>query len=54
MVEFICGLIGFVAGGALIWFGKDTIQKWVIGANELSRKLRAKADAIAEAASKKV
>jgi hypothetical protein len=50
MTEFIIGgAIGFVAGGALIWFGKDTIQKWVIGANALSKKLRAKADAIAKA-----
>lgn len=53
-MEWIIGIVCFAAGGTLIWFGKDTIQKWVIGANELSRKLRAKADAIAEAASKKV
>ncbi len=38
--------IGFGAGGALIWFGKDKIQQFVIGANALSAKLHAKADAI--------
>lgn len=47
-MEWIVGIISFVAGGTLIWFGKDTIQKWVIGANALSRKLHAKADEIAE------
>ena len=49
----ILGNIGcFMAGGALIWFGKEKIQAAVIGANALSAKLHAKADAIA-AASKK-
>jgi hypothetical protein len=49
----ILGNIGsFMAGGALIWFGKERIQALVIDANTLSRKLHAKADAIA-AASKK-
>jgi hypothetical protein len=38
--------ISFAAGGALIWFGKDKIQQMVIGANALSAKLHAKADAI--------
>jgi hypothetical protein len=37
---------GFAAGGALIWFGKDKIQALVIGANALSAKLHAKADAL--------
>jgi len=36
----------FAAGGALIWFYKDDIQKLVIGANALSAKLHAKADAL--------
>jgi hypothetical protein len=50
----VLGNIGsFIAGGALIWFGKETIQRWVIGANALSRKLHDKADAIAAAAAKK-
>lgn len=39
----------FAAGGALIWFCKDWIQKMVIGANALSAKLHAKANAIAKA-----
>jgi hypothetical protein len=47
----ILGNIGcFVAGGALIWFCRDSIEKMVIGENALSRKLHAKADAIAAAA----
>lgn len=46
----ISGTLGFIAGGALIWFGKDAIQKMVIGANALSAKLHSKADAIANAA----
>ena len=44
--------IGFGCGGAVIWFGKDAIQKLVLGANALSAKLHAKADAIAAAAKK--
>ena len=36
----------FVAGGAFMWFGKSTIQKMVIGANALSAKLHAQADAL--------
>ncbi|MCK1430915.1 hypothetical protein [Bradyrhizobium sp. 87] len=46
----ILGNIGcFLAGAALIWFGRNTIEKMVIGANALSRKLHAKADEIAAA-----
>lgn len=45
-------VVGFVGGGALIWFFKDKIQALVIGANALSAKLHAKADAIAAAAKK--
>ncbi len=48
----ISGTIGFVAGGTFIWFCKDYIQKLVIGANALSAKLHAKADAIRDAAKK--
>jgi hypothetical protein len=49
----ILGNIGcFLAGGALIWFCRDSIEKMVIGANELSRKLHAKADAISQVAKK--
>ena len=39
--------IGFGAGGAIIWFFKPTLQKWVLGANALSAKLHAQADALA-------
>lgn len=42
----ISGMLGFVAGGAAIWFGKTKIQELVIGANALSAKLHAQADAI--------
>jgi hypothetical protein len=52
-MTLVLGNIGsFMAGGALIWFGRERIQSLVIDANTLSRKLHAKADAIA-AASKK-
>jgi hypothetical protein len=43
---------GFGCGGALIWFGKDKIQQMVIGANALSAKLHAKADALVAVAKK--
>lgn len=46
MSYWIVGIICFGAGGTFIWFGKDSIQKLVIGANALSAKLHAKADAI--------
>jgi hypothetical protein len=45
----ILGIGCFIAGGALIWFGRKRIEKMVIGANALSRKLHAKADEIAAA-----
>lgn len=48
----IIDIFWFSAGGALIWFFKPTIQKWVIGANALSAKLHAQAHAIATAAKK--
>lgn len=51
-MEWFAAGAGFVAGGTLIWFGKDRIQALVIGANALSARLRAKADAIAAAARK--
>ena len=46
----ISGALGFVAGGAVIWFGKTWIQSLVIDANTLSAKLHAKANEIANAA----
>jgi len=36
----------FAAGGAFVWFLKPLIQKWVLGANALSAKLHAEADAL--------
>lgn len=48
-MAWFTGIAGFLAGGALIWFGKDAIMKMVIGANALSAKLHAKADAIRKA-----
>lgn len=49
----ILGNVGsFIAGAALIWFFKEKIQGIVIGANALSAKLHAKADAISQAARK--
>ena len=45
MFAFI-DIFWFAAGGALIWFGRPTIEKWVIGANALSAKLHAQADAL--------
>ena len=48
----ISGVLGFAAGGALIWFSKEKIQALVIDANTLAAQLRAKADAIANAAKK--
>ncbi len=36
----------FAAGGAFVWFFKPIIQRWVLGANALSAKLHAEADAL--------
>lgn len=38
--------VGFGAGGALIWFGKATIQRMVIGTNALVVKMKADAAAL--------
>ena len=51
-MDWFTGIVGFVAGGAVIWFFRTPIEKLVIGANALSAKLRAKADAISAAAKK--
>lgn len=48
----ISGVLGFVAGAAVIWFAKPSIQQMVIGANALSAKLHAQANAISAAAKK--
>ena len=42
----ISGVLGFAGGGAFIWFFKDRIQALVVGANTLSARLHAKADAL--------
>ncbi len=39
-------VLGFGAGGAVCWFFKPWIQKMVLGANALSAKLHAEADAL--------
>ena len=51
-IWIISGVLGFGSGAAVVWFFKDQIQGLVIGANALSAKLHAKADAIAAAAKK--
>jgi hypothetical protein len=53
MIVYSMGFaIGFGCGGTLIWFAKGKIQAIVIGANALSAKLHAQADALAAAARK--
>jgi hypothetical protein len=48
MIEFGCAFtLGFVAGGALIWFCKTQLQALVVDANALSARLHAEADAVA-------
>ena len=51
-LTFLGDILVFIAGGAFVWFCKDWIQRMVLGANALSAKLHAKADAIAAAARK--
>lgn len=45
-IWLISGVLGFVGGGAFIWFFKTKIQALVIDANKLSAKLHAQADAL--------
>jgi hypothetical protein len=53
MITFDFGAaIGFALGGGLIWFFKPAIQKMVIGANALSAKLHAQANALTAEAKK--
>lgn len=52
IVVWMLMVASFGAGGAFIWLCKDWVQKMVIGANALSAKLHAKADALAAAAKK--
>jgi hypothetical protein len=51
-LTFLGDIIVFIAGGALVWFLKPSIQKLVIGANALSAKLHAQADALTVAVKK--
>jgi len=47
MIEFGCAFtLGFVSGGALIWFYKIRIQALVVDANSLAAKLHAEANAV--------
>lgn len=52
LAENMLAIAAFSGGFAVCWFFKPTIQKWVIGANALSAKLHAQADAIAAAVKK--
>lgn len=51
-MSWIAGIAGLAIGGAVVWFFKEKIQSLVMDANTLAAKLRAKADAIANAAKK--
>lgn len=49
MTTYIIGsVLGFAAGGAFVWFCKNFIQQAVLGANALSAKLHAQANALAK------
>jgi hypothetical protein len=45
-IWLVSGALGFIAGGAFIWFFKTKVQSLVIDANKLSAKLHAQADAL--------
>ncbi len=45
-LTLIGDIVLFAAGGAFVWFLKSLIQRAVIGANALSAKLHAEADAL--------
>lgn len=40
--------VGFVAGGAAVWFGKDPITKWYKGAEDYVAYLKAKIEAVSK------
>lgn len=47
MTEWIIsGVLGFAAGGAVVWFLKDKIEALVMDANTLSARLHARAAAL--------
>ena len=52
LAENLLAIVCFSGGFAVCWFFKPTIQKWVLGANALSAKLHAQADAISAAVKK--
>jgi hypothetical protein len=39
-------ILGMGLGGAAVWFGKDLITKWVMGAEAYAAKLQAKVNAL--------
>lgn len=45
-------IVWFAAGGALVWFYKDSLVKWWKGAEKFAQDLKAKADAISSAVKK--
>lgn len=44
--------LGMVAGGTIVWFGKNFIQKIIIGAPALAAKLEAQAQSLKNTISK--
>ncbi len=44
--------LGAGCGGAVVWFGKDWLIKFVVGSEAFAAKLKAQADAIANAVKK--
>jgi hypothetical protein len=52
-MEFSGGIVlGLIAGGAIIWVGKDEITKLYMGAEAFAASLRTKANAISVAIKK--
>lgn len=44
MTQFLFSVaLGFAGGGAFVWVSKDTIMKWVVGAQALAISLETKA-----------
>jgi len=48
----ISGILGTIFGGAVVWIGKEKMQSLWTDANTIAERLRAKADAITQAARK--
>lgn len=47
-VWWISGVLGFIGGGTFIWFTKSTIQKAVLGGEELAARFRAAANTLSK------